>query len=380
MRPFSTFKLSLAFTITIIGIVFGSFTLADRTFKQKESCSTYLFEDRDTLLIGHNLDESIDMPGLVIVNPRNISKHSISWDDLNSFFGRSEPKLSWVSKYASMTYNTLGKEFIDGGMNETGFYVGEMNLLGTKYPTDKNLIRLYHHQWMQYLLDNCATVNEALSSLSSIAPEGPCRWHFFFADRNGNAAVVEYLDEKITVISGESLPYKILCNTTYTAELKYLSQFEGFGGNKKTDQRYDKEDPRFRWCSDMLKHYDHSTPMINYAFFILQRLWLNNKWSIVYDLKHARMYFTTYKSRSIRFIDLKQFDTSGDSPAMVLDINRDFVGNVTSQFIPYNEDIQLQYVKQFLDNIDMGFFGNLFFKPKMARRLSLYIKDFKKIQ
>jgi penicillin V acylase-like amidase (Ntn superfamily) len=378
MKTNQALKLSFAiFLIIIAFFITGLQTLVFHPPQRVQSCSTFLFEKRDTLLIGHNLDDYIDVPGLVVINPRNVSKHSISWNDLNSFFGKSEPKLHWISKYASMTYNTFGKEFIDGGLNETGLYVGEMTLFGTEYPKDEKLIRLYHHFWMQYLLDNYSTVQEVISSLSGIAPDGHCQWHFFLADRNGNAAVIEFLKGKLLIYTGESLPYKILCNDSYKSELEDLPNYQGFGGTKIADQKYEKEDPRFRWGLVMMKGYDSLTKIVNYGFSILKRLDMgNNKWSIIYDVKNLRMYFNTYKSRNIRFVDLRHFDVSGKSPAMVLDINRDLSGDVTTQFMPFSDEIQRQYVQESWNNIDAGFFGNLFFKPRMINRLSSYIKDF----
>lgn len=382
MKAISAYKLSLAVLLTILIPILGLVAQIPRTEHYKQTCSTFLLEKKKTVLVGHNLDDYIEVPGLVVFNPRNISKHSISWHDLNSFFGRGEPALRWVSKYGSITYNTFGKEFIDGGMNEAGLYVGEMTLFGTEYPKDKQLIRLYHHQWMQYLLDNFQSVEEVMRDLARVTVDGHCQWHFFIADSARKSAVIEFLKGQVLIHANEQMPVKVLCNRRYGRELDTLKLYAGFGGTRAVDFADTTDDHRFVWAVDLLKRpRDNSeTSNVNYAFSILQQLDLgNNRWSIVYDLKNLRMYFNTYKSRHIRFVDLRRFDLPRNSQAMILDINRDLAGDVISEFAPFSDAIHMEYVRKAWNEIDTGFFGNLFFKPMMVRRLSTYIQDFRTI-
>ncbi len=347
---------------------------------ERHSCSTFMIHQKDTLLIGHNLDDYIETPGLAVINPRGISKHSVSWDDLKSVFGRSKPRLNWTSKYASLTYNTFGKEFPDGGMNEAGLYIGEMTLFATKYPKEESLAELYHHLWMQYVLDRFQTVDEVIVDLKHVIPSGHCLWHFFVADRTGNSAVIEFIDGRSVVHTGKDMPVKALCNRTYKRELDSLKLYEGYGGSRKINLADTSVDRRFSWAFKMIADAEAGAPpsMTDYSFSILNQLNLgNNKWSVVCDLKNSRMYFNTYLSRKIKWVDLNDFDLSGKSPAMVLDIHSDLKNDVSKSFIPYTEDIQAEYVKKAWEPIDTGFIWNLIFKPVMIRRLREYISDFK---
>jgi len=101
-----------------------------------ESCSTFMMRTGEVLLVGHNLVERFETPGQVVVNKRGVSKQNLGWQDIKTPWKRDDPRVRWVSKYGSITYNTLGKEFIDGGLNDAGLYIGEMTLLGSKYPSD----------------------------------------------------------------------------------------------------------------------------------------------------------------------------------------------------------------------------------------------------
>jgi hypothetical protein len=264
-------------------------------------------------------------------------------------------------------------------MNETGFYVGEMTLIGTEYPKNDALPKIYHHQWMQYLLDNVSTVQEVLESLSNLLIEGHCQWHFFVADRTGSAAVIEFLKGKTLIYKDKNLPFKILCNRSYSRELDSIKLFNGFGGNRPVNFKDTIIDRRFLWANAMLGNHSQQKPFsdVDYAFEILKQLDLgNNKWSIVYDMKELRMYFNTSIARQTRYVDFKSFDFSCKKPVMVLDINKSLKDNVSNEFLIYSDSINYKFIKANWNEINLGFFTNKVLKPMLIDRLSKYPKTF----
>lgn len=366
----------LLFTaITLLFICLAAMLPAGRA----GACSSFLLERGDTLLVGHNLDENIaEIPGLVVVNPRGIAKTGIGWNGLFNPLGRVKPTFPWVSKYGSITYNAFGKEFPDGGLNEAGLYVGEMNYYHTEYPIGKNLVRLYHNQWIQYLLDNFETVGQVLGDLPRVVPDGHNRWQFFIADAKGNAATITFFKGKAVINTADSLPVKALCNRRYAREMDTLRLYRGFGGERAVDFADTMDDRRFVRAAAMLKDQDRKMGAGDYASAILRRLdWGNNKWSLAYDIRNRRVSFNTNLSRTARWVDFASFDLSGKSPAMVLDINRDLKGDVAKMFMPYSEAVQKEYVAKVWDGLDAGFLGNLLFKPVMKYRMVSYIRDFR---
>ena len=341
------------------------------------ACSTFQLTRGDTVLVGHNLDEYSPVPGLVVVNPRGIAKTGIGWGGVVNPLGMVKPAFGWVSKYGSVTYNNMGKEFPDGGMNEAGLYVGEMNYYFTEYPHDKGLVRLYHNQWVQYLLDNFETVDQVLADLSRIVPNGHNRWQFFVADASGAAATITFFKGTAVINTGDSLPVKALCNRRYAREMDTLRLYRGFGGERAVDYADTMDDRRFVRAAAMLRDQDRKVPAAGYAFDILRRLdWGNNKWSLVYDVKNLRMRFNTDRSRAVKYIDFTSFDFSPAAPAMVLDINGNQPGDVARSFKPYSEAVQREYIAKMWDGVDCGFFGNLLFKPVMKARMVSAIRDF----
>ncbi|MEW6335780.1 MAG: linear amide C-N hydrolase [Acidobacteriota bacterium] len=337
------------------------------------SCSTFLMRTEAATLVGHNLDEGFEVPGALVVNPRGVAKHNVSWDDVKAVLGpsRSEPRLRWVSKYGSLTTNGMGREFPDGGVNEAGLYVGEMTLLGTKYP-DAKVPRFYTSQWTQYLLDTCATVEDALASVATALPDGHCQWHWFIADRSGRAAVVEFLRGKTVVHTGTTLPYPIAANDGYQAELDDIRKYRGFGGERDPEPRYPREDPRFRWAALMLANRDPATPAVDHAFAILERLDLvgSTRWSVVCDLAAPRLYVRTNRAGSVRWVDLAGLDFSCAAGARLLDIHADLAGDVSGRFARATDVSSAEIVRAFWSAADLGFAGNAMLKPKLIARLT----------
>ncbi len=341
-----------------------------------EACSTFMLERGDTVLIGHNLDEYIPMPGLIIINPRGVSKHGIGWGGFLNPLRPAKPQLTWVSRYASVTYNAFGREFPDGGMNEAGLYVGEMSYWFTEYPKFKGAVRLYHHHWVQYLLDNYASVGQVLAVLERVVPDGHCRWQFFVTDSSGAVATITFVKGRAVVNTGDSLPVRVLCNRRYAREMDTLRLYQGFGGSRAVDIADTSDDRRFVRAAEMLRSQDRRIPAADYALAMLRQLDLgNNKWSLAFDLKGHLVYFNTDRSRRMKSFDLAAFDLSPEAPAMVLDINRDIAGNVTDYFTPYSEAVQREYVSKMWNVIDAGLLGDLMFKPIMKSRMISQVRD-----
>lgn len=350
--------------------------------QQRHTCSTFQITSADTIVVGHNLDEYFTVPGIVAVNPRGIEKHNLSWRDFRKGKGNDVPRLKWKSKYGSITYSIFGRDLIDGGMNEAGLYIGEMTLMKTVYPVDKNKPTFHTNFFMQYILDCFATVDEALASFTTFSIDGTCRWHFFLADRSGKTAIIEFIDGETIIYKGESMPHNILCNTTYQSDLDSLNLYEGFGGERKIDVNDKENTKRSVRASEMLKSYSEKQhkPIINYSFEMLSSLNLgNNQWQVVCDITNGVVYFNTVLNRNIKFVNMNSFDFSSKQ-IYYIDIHNVNNGNVSNLFQPLTNKTNKKYVRKTWWAIDMGFFGNIFVKPfavwMFGGRMSGYTSKF----
>ena len=296
-------------------------------------------------IFGHNLDIGGDMPGMVFINNRGEQKRGQTWEQLTSIDFNTEPGMSWVSNYGSVTFNAFGRELPDGGMNEKGLFVWEMSGT-TTFDTVKYRPRLFMAQWIQYQLDNFNSVDEVLKNLSSIGLDG-WNWQFFIADKQGNSAGIEFNDGVAIVNTKNNMPIPLMCNGRYSDDLSFINEFDGFGGNIKVDLS-DKDLPGIVKGAKMIDDYDGSESIVDYGFNILEHISEKvSKWAIIFDVKNMTAHFRTTKYPDTKTFSIKSFDFSDNTSVKILNIqNADLSGDVQTDFIDFNEKDHLKLVTE----------------------------------
>ena len=301
------------------------------------TCSSFTLKDEGVLIVGRNADGPNPMLGVVAVNKRGVRKQGQSSQWLHAGEKAEHPPASWISKYGSVTFNYGGLEFPDGGMNEAGLVFQEMTLLETSYPTADSKAKLFMILWIQQILDTCATVDEVVENARRAVLDG-WNWHFYAADAAGNSAVIEFLDGKPVILTGEALPYTVLCNSTYADELGGLAQYEGFGGTTPLSFQKQGIEHRFAKGATLLGRYAPSkgvSPMA-YAWRILDSMSPGFTQSAqVYDISNRVIEFRTSLAPKIRSVRLDAFDFGCDTPAMIFDLNADLEGDISTKLEAY---------------------------------------------
>jgi penicillin V acylase-like amidase (Ntn superfamily) len=298
------------------------------------ACTAFLQDG--VLLAGKNLDWPLDQ-GLLIVNKKGVSKRAMVLDP-------KEKTAQWVSEYGSVTFNQYGREMPMGGMNEAGLVVESLMLFGTRNPPPDERPGLI--AWAQYQLDNCRTVAEVVATDAKIriSPTMPMPLHFFVCDREGGAAVVEFLDGKLVCHTGDKLPHKLITNNTCDESLAYLGQHDGFGGSKPIQRTSQDSLDRFVIAADRIKTYqpqDSKQSPIQYAFDTLAMVRQGNatKWSIVYDLKKLEIHYKTDRCADVRTVQLAGLDFSPQTPVRVVSVNTAHTGVLNPYFFDYDTDL-----------------------------------------
>jgi len=296
------------------------------------------------LIVGRNLDTNGHAPGFLVVNKRGVQKNGRSLQWLVS--GESySPPIAWVSKYGSLTFNATGVEFPESGVNEAGLSIEEMTLLETEYPSESNKPKLFMEQWIQYVLDTCATVEEVLQSAQAVALDG-WNWHFYVVDKTGNSAVIEFFDGKPSIRIGETLPQPILCNSIYDEELERLGSYQGFGGKQDVDLDNPGEH-RFTQGAYLLNAFKLDEDPIDYGFMILDTMSRGTtKWSKIVDLSKMRVTFRTDVNPSLRYVELDSFDYSCQTPRLILHVHAELSGDVSASFTEYTEEAHRSQVEK----------------------------------
>jgi penicillin V acylase-like amidase (Ntn superfamily) len=310
-------------------------------------CSTFCLDKGEHLVFGKNLDWIQDN-GFVFINKRGVLKTAmLAWNVDNL--------ATWTSKYGSITFNQIGCDWPFGGVNEAGLVVEMLAVDRAKYPVPDERPIINGLQWIQYQLDNFSRVEQVIASDSQLRilsiknpPPGSLMAHFLVCDKTGNCASIEFINGKLVYHTKETMPVKVLTNSTYTDSMEFLHDDQK--GNLGNFSLF-----RFVKAVEMLKTYKPkvSPSAVDYSFDILSNIKPNGgvymleepiytQWSIVYDIKNLKVYFHTRGNEQIRYFALSSFDFSCKTPIKVLDMQADLSGDVTKKFIDYTQQINLK--------------------------------------
>lgn len=279
------------------------------------SCTTFLLDRNGYRVFGNNYDWSVD-DGMIIVNKRGVVKEAVA---------DSNPA-RWTSRYGSVTVNQYGREMPHGGINEAGLAVGLMWLAPTHYPQADSRAALGELEWIQYQLDNCATVGEVIATDTRIriSPRAPAPIHYIVCDSSGACAVIEFLEGRSVVHAGDDLPVTVLTNNTYAASISALRQCRGFGGGRPVPSGTASM-ARFAQAASMLRRKKPSSTAeaVQAAWDILETVSMGDytAWSLVYDLKERSMYVKTKRRQRMKLLSLGDLEFECGTPVRVLDIN-----------------------------------------------------------
>jgi len=310
--------------------------LASCLAQQAGACSTFLLKHGENLWFGRNYDWPFG-DALLLSNKRGIAKIA---------FATANPA-RWTSKYGSLTFNQYGREFPCGGINEAGLVIEVMWLDASLYPRPDQRAALNALQWVQYQLDTAGSVEEVIASDKQLRIQPACgeKLHFLIADRAGNCAAIEFLQGKLVVHTGKSLPAAVLTNATYEQSLGELQQHQGFGGSKAVPSR-NQGGTRFVCAADQVRKLSAAPACnVDQAFGVLDQVaQTETQWRIVYDLKARQIHFRTRQAPTPRTVDLARFDFSPAAKSRMLDCNAALSGEVSRSFEDYRRSTNRELV------------------------------------
>lgn len=297
--------------------------------QQSSACTAFCLKADDDIFLAKNLDWEIES-GYLFLNERGLYKSILNTDRFN------KTEFNWLSKYRSITFNQFGKEFPLGGMNEKGLVIEELNMSPCKLVLDSTKQRINEFQLVQYLLDNCKSVEEIIGQLEEFQCEPLFQTlHYLIADRLGNVIVAEFNGSDFNIFSSNKTGYPILSNNNYNESLKYLTNFQGFGGDLPIINRQGSNE-RFVSVANLLAQFSNQAPL-NYSFQILNTVeQKDTKWSLVYDIKNLRISFKFHSCKTVKVIDfmnlikLESLSAFGGNLSDCNFISKDCLTTVTS--------------------------------------------------
>jgi choloylglycine hydrolase len=314
------------------------------------ACSrvTYLGPD-STVITGRSMDWMVPLHSNIWVFPEGLKRNGAD----------GESSLIWTSKYGSVITAAYDAATTDG-MNEKGLVANLLYLSSAQYSApDPAKLTLSIAAWPQYVLDNYASVDEAVKGLEGadfqvLPPNMPGGFaptmHLSISDASGDSAILEYIGGKLVV--HHSKLYTVMTNEpSYDQQLALDAYWKDIGGAKMlpgTDRAAD----RFVRASYYLSQAPQtSDPVKSVAamFSIVRNVSVPmgvtkagspniapTLWRTVSDQKNHMYYFESTSSPNVFWIDMSKLKLAAGQPTEKLDVDSGefYAGETSARFKP----------------------------------------------
>jgi penicillin V acylase-like amidase (Ntn superfamily) len=210
---------TLAFTFAL--------TASAATADVAGACTRILWNNNGSaVMVGRTMDWPESTQPVLTVFPRGLARDG----------GKAGPNVvvadnpaRWTSKYGSIVTTIYGIGTADG-MNEKGLAAHMLYLNATDFgPRDATRPGLQAGLWAQYVLDNAATVDEALTLFKGVqivmveASGQKANVHLAIEDASGDSAIIEFIGGKPVIHHGRQ--FTIMTNDpAYDQQLALLKK------------------------------------------------------------------------------------------------------------------------------------------------------------
>ncbi len=303
------------------------------------------------VITARSMDWKSDVATNLWILPRGISRN-----------GEAGPNsIRWTAKYGSVVATGYDVSTTDG-VNEKGLEANLLWLVESDYPEfgKDSKPGLTIAAWAQYVLDNFATVDEAVAALEKepftiVTANVPgenrlTTLHLSMSDASGDSAIVEYIHGRQVI--HHSRDYQVMTNSpTFDEQLALNAYWKQIGGTvflpgtNRASDRFARasfyvnaipkgEDPNHALASVFSVIRNVSVP---YGLNTSEEPNISStRWRTVFDHKRELYFFESALTPNTFWVDLKRIDFSQSSKVRKLDLgeNQDhtYSGDATSSF------------------------------------------------
>lgn len=287
--------------------------------------------DQNLVITGRTMDWKEDMKTNLYMFPRGMERKAALTDNA----------VKWTSKYGSVVAAGYDLGTADG-MNEKGLVANLLFLVESEYtrPNDTRPVMGLAF-WAQYVLDNFATVDEAIADLQKdwfriAAGELPngvtAHLHLSISDASGNSAIIEYVKGNAVIYKGRQ--YAVMTNSPfYNEQLAINSYWESIGGLKMlpgTNRASDRF-VRASFYIDVIPKTADQRIGVAGVFSVMRNVSVplgistedqpnisTTIWRTVSDQKNLKYYYESTLSPNVFWIDLTKLDFAPKAPVRKL--------------------------------------------------------------
>ncbi|MGB3485632.1 MAG: linear amide C-N hydrolase [Mycobacterium sp.] len=305
------------------------------------------------VLTGRTMDWPESTQPLLVAMPRGLTRHG---GLVGGTVVVAENPLTWTSRYGSLVTTIYGVGTIDG-FNEQGLAAHGLYLDASDFgERDTTKPGLQIGLWVQYLLDQAATVQEALALMDDIqvvlinVRGFDANVHLAIEDATGDSAIIEIAGGQPVIHHGRQ--YTLMTNDpSYDEQLKLLAEkdFSKPGsttplpGNVNAVDRFQ----RAAYFSALLPEPATERQAVAGVMAIARNVSVpfgapyedfgiyNTEYRTVIDLTHRTVYFELTVSPAVLWAQLDDLDISaGNVPVGIDPYDESLAGDVTSKFAP----------------------------------------------
>lgn len=307
--------------------------------QKADACTRVVYAGDNVVATGRTLDWRTPIPTALRVFPRG--ENHMSFDD-------AKDNITWTSLYGSVMAISYDMG-VSEGMNEKGLAANVLYLPGSVYSYGEGKEtrkKMSTSVWPQYVLDNFATVDEAIAALSQdkfylYAPEMPdgsaATLHMALSDATGNCAVIEYRDGNLEITQGTE--YRVLTNAPfYKQQLAVKDYWENVGGMHMlpgTNRSSDRFARASFYSSLLPKTLNHRDGLAG-VFGVIRNCAVpmgismpdqpeisTTQWFSLCDQTDKVYYFQLTQSPSVVWIDLTKVNLSKGAPQLTVSLTTD---------------------------------------------------------
>ncbi|HKV12578.1 MAG TPA: linear amide C-N hydrolase [Thermoanaerobaculia bacterium] len=260
----------------------------------------------------------------------------------------------WTSRYGSLVTTVYGIGTADG-LNERGLGAHMLYLKAADFgPRDPRKPALQAGLWAQFLLDNAATVEEALALLDTVqvvmveAHGHKATVHLAIEDASGDSAIIEYVNGRQVVHHGRE--YRIMTNDPlYDEQLALLKKHDfskpssqtPLPGNVNPEDRFQ----RAAYFAAMLPEPKSEREAVASVLAIVRNVSVpfgapyadfgiyNTEYRTATNLTDKRYFFELTTSPNVFWANLPKFDLAPGASVMILNPDDiELSGDVTGKF------------------------------------------------
>lgn len=314
-------------------------------------CTRFVYKGPEgRVLTARSMDWKTETGTNLWIFPRGLVRHGAAGDQ----------SITWTSTFGSVVASAYEIATTDG-MNEAGLAANVLWLVESSYPVwDGRKPALSIAAWAQYVLDNFATVAEAVAALADepfvvVTAEVPgeerlTALHLSLSDAAGDSAILEYIDGRLMI--HHSPDYQVMTNSPPFAEqLAVSSYWQEIGGTVMlpgTNRAADRF-ARARFYVDAVPQVEDRVTATASVFSVIRNVSVpygistpdqpnisSTRWRTVADHKERIYYFESVVAPSVFWVGLDQVDLSPTAAVRRLDVaamqRRGRAGAITDLF------------------------------------------------